>query len=65
MTSVTIFFLTLFTWMVSSGTWFRLDQCTELSQHGYDEETKGFSSNASDKKTVTHAKTKLPLTCER
>ncbi|XP_026230623.1 LOW QUALITY PROTEIN: extracellular calcium-sensing receptor-like [Anabas testudineus] len=60
MTTVTFVFLTLFSWMVSSGTWLSLDQCTDLSQ--YDEETKGFSSSASYKNTVIHDKAK---TCER
>lgn len=63
MTTVAFVFLTLFSWMVSSGTWLSLDQCTDLSQ--YDEETKGFSSCASYKNAVIHDKTKLAQTCER
>ncbi|XP_049926819.1 uncharacterized protein LOC126406539 [Epinephelus moara] len=63
MTTVTFVFLTLFTWMVSSGTWLRLDRRTELSH--YDEETKSCSSSASFKNAVIHDKTKLTLTHER
>ncbi|XP_044059583.1 uncharacterized protein LOC122879491 [Siniperca chuatsi] len=65
MTTVTFFFLTLFTWMVSSGTQLRVDQCTEFSQHGPDEESMGFSSGASYKNAVIHDKTKPTMTCER
>ncbi|XP_051254264.1 uncharacterized protein LOC127362519 [Dicentrarchus labrax] len=65
MTTVTFVFLTLFTWMVSSGTWVRLDQCAEISQYGHDEEKKGISSNASYKNGVIHDKTKVTVTCER
>ncbi|KAM4627564.1 extracellular calcium-sensing receptor-like [Polymixia lowei] len=34
MTPVTFVFFTLFTWIVSPGTWLCLDQCTEPSQYG-------------------------------
>lgn len=57
MTTVALVFLTLFTWMVSSGTWLRLEQCAELSQYGRHEET-----SASYKNALIRDKTK---TCER
>lgn len=63
MTTVTFVFLILFTWIVSSGTWLRLEQCTDLSQYGHNEETKSLSSIVSHKKAVIHDKTKLK--CER
>lgn len=63
MTTVTFVFLILFTGIVSSGTWLRLEQCTDLSQYGHNEETKSLSSIVSHKKAVIHDKTKLK--CER
>lgn len=65
MTTVTFVYLTLFTWIVSSGTWLRLHPFAERSQYGRDEEKKGCSSNASYKMAVVHDKTKLILTWER
>lgn len=59
MTTVTFVLLILFSCIVSSGTWLSLDQGTDISQYGYDEETMGFDSNASHKRAVVHDKTIL------
>lgn len=63
MTKVTFVFLILLTRIVSSGTWLRLDQCTDLSQNRHNEEIKTQSSVVLHENAGIHEKAKLK--CER
>lgn len=63
MTKVTFLFVILLTRIVSSDTWLRLDQCSDLSQNRHNEEIKTPSSIVLHENAGFHDKAKLK--CER
>lgn len=65
MTTATLIFLTLFTWMVSSDTWLRWDLCSNVSQYEHDEETMGCSFHTTRTHAGIYNKARLSLKIDR